>query len=124
DVVIHEEGLAYGARIGHAGRLDDDPVEVQISGLALVAQLAQDAREIAAHGAADAAIVHLDDLLAALLDEKVVVDALRSKFVFDDGNTLTMLFGKNAIEQRGFAGAKESGQNGDRNHAFGNTGIA
>lgn len=84
DVVIHEERLADGARVGHAGRFDDDAFEIQFASFALDAQLGQGAHQVAAHRAADAAVGQLDDLFVAVLDQQVVVDAFRPELVFDD----------------------------------------
>ena len=46
----------------------------------------------AAHGAADAAVVHLDNLLVAVLHQQLVVDAGFSELVFDHGDALAVLF--------------------------------
>jgi hypothetical protein len=71
DRLVHEEGLRDGAWIGEAGGLDHDRVER----CAAAEQLGEDPDEVAAHGAADAAVVHLEDVfggLEALLHERIV----------------------------------------------------
>ena len=62
-----------------------------------LAQIEQSAHQIAAHGAADAAVGQLDDFLFLILDEQVVVDALRAEFVFDDRDTLTVVLRQDAF---------------------------
>ncbi len=107
---IGEEGLGDGRRIRQAGGLDEDGVEAVLA----LHQPAEDAEEIAAHGAADAAVVHLEDLLVAL-DDELVVHADLAELVFDDGDLAAVLLGQDAVEQRGFAGAEEAGEDGDGN---------
>ena len=68
--------------------------------------------QVAAHGAADAAVVHLEHFLVGA-DDKVVVDADLAEFVDDDGVFLAMRLGENAVEQGGLAGAKVAGEHGD-----------
>jgi hypothetical protein len=109
-VVVHEEGLGDRHRIGKAGGLDDDGVEA--AGAAH--QAFHDADQIAAHGAADAAVVHLVDFLVGL-DDQVVVDADLAEFVDDDGIALAVALGENAVEQRRLAGAEIAGEHGDGN---------
>ena len=58
-LLVDEEGLRHRPGIGKARGLDQDGVEA----VAALAQLRQDADQIAAHGAADAAIAGLEDLL-------------------------------------------------------------
>jgi hypothetical protein len=58
-VLVHEEGLRHRRRIGEARGLDDDGVELALA----LHQPFDDADEVAAHGAADAAVVHLEDFL-------------------------------------------------------------
>ena len=78
------------------------------------AQLAKDAHQIAANGAADAAVVHLDDLFGSAVDDQIVVDALFAELVLDNGDTLAVAFAQNAVEQRGLSGAEKAGENRDR----------
>ena len=83
--------------------------------VALVAafhQAADDADEIAAHGAADAAVIHFEDFLLGI-DDEFVVDADFAELVFDHGDAETVVFGEDAVEEGGFAGAEESCEDGD-----------
>jgi hypothetical protein len=78
DILVHEEGLRHGGGIGKAGGLDDDGVELALA----LHQTVDDADQVAAHGAADAAIVHLEHFLVGA-DHEVVVDADLAKLVDD-----------------------------------------
>src|SRR5580704_1530262 len=69
-VFVDEEGLRHRRRIGETGRLNDDAVELPLS----LHQSFDDPDQIAAHGAADAAVVHFEDFLLGV-DDQVVVDA-------------------------------------------------
>ena len=110
DVLVDEEGLRHRRRIGEARGLDDDGVE-----LALAAHQAfDDANEVAAHGAADAAVVHLEDFFVGA-DHQLVVDADLAEFIDDHGVFLAVRLGQNAVEQRGLAGAEIAGEHGDGN---------
>ncbi|ENN87451.1 hypothetical protein RHSP_28281 [Rhizobium freirei PRF 81] len=110
DIVVHEEGLGDGNRIGKARRFDDDAVKA--AGTAH--QALDHADEVAANRAADAAIVHFVDFFVRL-DDEVVVDADLAEFVDDDGVFLAMVFGKDTVEQRRLSGTEIAGENGDGN---------
>lgn len=73
-----------------------------------------DANEVAAHGAADAAIVHFEDFFVRAHDQ-VVVDADLAKLIDDNRVFLAVRFGQNTVEERGFAGAEIAGKDGDGN---------
>ena len=108
DLLVHEEGLRHRRRVGQARRLDDDGVELALS----PHQPVDDAHQVAAHGAADAAVVHLEHFLVGV-DHQLVVDADFAEFVDDDGVFLAVRLGQNAVEQRGLAGAEIAGEHGD-----------
>ena len=57
-----------------------------------------DADQVAAHGAADAAVVHLEHFLVGA-DDEVVVDADLAELVDDDGVFLAVRLGQDAVEQ-------------------------
>jgi hypothetical protein len=65
-----------------------------------------DPDEIATHGAADAAIVHFKNLFLRI-DDQVVVDADLAELIDDDGISLGMFFGEDAVEQRRFSRAEK-----------------
>src|SRR5499427_6461228 len=108
DIVVHEERLRHRRGVREPGGLDDDGVE-----LALPAhQPVDDAHEVAAHGAADAAVVHLEYFFVGA-DDEIVVDSDLAEFVDDDGVLLPVRLRQNAVEQRGLAGAEVAGKHGD-----------
>ena len=109
-VLVDEEGLRHRRRIGEARGLDDDGVELALA----LHQPVHDAHEVAAHGAADAAIVHLEHFFVGA-DDEVVVDADLAEFVDDDGVFLAVVFRQDAVEQRGLAGAEIARQHGHGN---------
>ena len=113
-LVVGEEGLRDGRGVGHAGRLDEDAVEAVLA----LHEAAEDADEVAAHGAAEAAVVHFEQFFLAG-DDELVVDADFAEFVFDHRELLAVLFGEDAVEQRGLAGAEEAGEDGDGNGGHG-----
>src|SRR5262249_52073926 len=105
DVAVGEDRLRDRRGVGEAGGLADDGVE-----LALPAhQPVDDADEVAAHGAADAAVVHLEHLFVRT-DDEVVVDADLAEFVDDDGVFLAVRLGQDAVEEDGLAGAEVAGR--------------
>ncbi len=109
-LVVEEEGLRHRAGIGHARGLDQDVVEA----LAALEQLAQHADQVAAHGAADAAVAGLEDFLFGA-DHQLVVDAHLAELVLDHGDALAVVLREDAVEQRGLAGTEEAGQHRDGN---------
>ena len=94
DILVDEERLRHRRRIGEPGRLDDDRVELALA----PHQPVDDAHQVAAHGAADAAVVHFEHFLVGA-DDEVVVDADLAEFVDDDGVFLAVRLGQDAVEQ-------------------------
>jgi hypothetical protein len=74
----------------------------------------QGADQVAAHRAADAAVVHLDQLFLGAHDQ-VAVDADLAEFVDDDGIAPAAGAGQDAVEQGRLPGAQEARQHHDRN---------
>ena len=109
-VVVGEEGLGDGRRVGEAGGLDQDAIEAVLA----LEQPAEDPDQVAAHRAADAAVVHLEELLFAR-DHQLVVHADLPELVFDHRQLAAVLFGEDAVEQRRLAGAEKAGEDGDGN---------
>src|SRR5918993_485473 len=70
------------------------------------------ASSFAAHGAADAAVVHLEHFLVRA-DHEVVVDADLAELVDDHGVALAVRLGQDAVQKRGLAGAEIAGEDGD-----------
>ena len=107
-VLVDEEGLRDRRRIGEARRLDDDRVELALA----PHQPFDDADQVAAHGAADAAVVHLEHFLVGA-DDQLVVDADLAELVDDHRVALAVRLGEDAVEQGRLAGAEIAGEDGD-----------
>ena len=75
-------------------------------------QAFDDADEIAAHGAADAAIVHFEDFFVGA-DDEIIVDADLAEFIDDDGEFLAVGLAQDAVQERRLAGAEIAGEHGD-----------
>ena len=105
---IDEEGLNDWAGVGEAGGFNEDVVEL----VPHLSKAAEDTNQVPAHGAADAAVVHFENLLLGI-DDELVVDADLTEFVFDHGNSFAVVRGENVVEERGFSGSKESREDGD-----------
>src|SRR5262249_12850016 len=108
DIVVDEEGLRHWRGVGEPRGLEDDGVEFSLP----AHQPLDDAHEIAAHRAADAAVVHLEDFFVST-DDEVVVDADLAEFIDDDSVLVPVRLREDAVEQRGLAGAEIAGQDGD-----------
>jgi hypothetical protein len=113
-VQVHEERLRHGSRVGQACGLDEDALEGNLPGAPLSRQLAEDAHEVAANRAADAAVVHHHDLLVAFLQQDLVVDALLAELVLDDRDAPAVVLREDAPDQGGLAAAQEAGEDGHR----------
>ena len=107
-VLVDEEGLRHRRGVGEARRLDDDRVELALA----LHQPLDDADEVAAHGAADAAVVHFEHFLVGP-DDEFVVDADLAEFIDDDGVFAPVRLAQDAVEQGGLAGAEIAGEHGD-----------
>ena len=107
-VLVDEEGLRDRRGIGEARRLDDDRVEAPLA----LHQALDDADQVAAHGAADAAVVHLEHFLVGA-DDEFVVDADLAEFVDDHRVAVAVRLAEDAVEQGRLAGAEIAGEDGD-----------
>ena len=96
-IPVDEEGLRHGAGIGKARRLHHDGVEISAFG----EKAMQRADQIAPHRAADAAIVHLEQLFVGVQDQ-LVVDADLAELVDDDGVAPAVIFREDTVQQRRF----------------------
>ena len=110
-LVVGEKGLRHRRRVGETRGLDQDAIELVLP----LQQPAENADEVTAHAAADAAVVHLEQFLLAL-DHELVVDPDLAEFILDHGELLPVMFGEDAVEQRCLAGAEEAGEDGDGDH--------
>ena len=106
--VVGEKRLGNRAGVGEAGGFDQDVIEL----IAAFHQGAEDADEVAADGAANAAVVHLEYFFLGA-DHELLIDADLAEFVLDHGDPLAVVRRENVVEERGFAGAEKSGEDGD-----------
>jgi hypothetical protein len=109
DVFIDKEGLRHRRRIGEPGGFNDDAVHPY----APPHEAAENADEIAAHSAADAAVVHLEDFFFGI-DDQVVVDTDLAEFIDDDGIALAVGLGEDSVQQRRLPGTEITGDDRDR----------
>ena len=107
--VLH--GTDHIAQLAYAGRLDQNAVRVV--GLQ---HLMQRLAEVAHKAAADAALAHLGDFNAGVL-QKAAVNGNLAELVFDEDELFALKsFGDQLADQRGFACAEEAGKNIDFRH--------
>ena len=107
--VLH--GTDHIAQLAYAGRLDQNAVRVV--GLQ---HLTQRLAEVAHKAAADAALAHLGDFNAGVL-QKAAVNGNLTELVFDEDELFALKsFGNQLADQRGFACAEEAGKNIDFRH--------
>ena len=113
---IAHQGVQDGRRIGEPARLDDDAFERRHPPLIPSPQdILQRQHQIAAHRAAQAPGLQLDEALLAGLDQ-VVVEPHLPELVDDDGRAREVGVPEQAPQQRGLAAAEEAGQHGDGDH--------
>jgi hypothetical protein len=78
----------------------------------------QNADQVPAHRAANAAVVHLDDLLAGLVQEDLVVDARLAELVLDHRDAMSVLLLQDTVDECGLSAPQKPGEYGHRNHVF------
>ena len=108
------EGLRDGQRFGDACGLDEQVVKATLLGEARYFL-----EQVVAQGAADAAIGHLDEFffraaeLSAPVADEFRVDVDLAHIVHDDRHAAAFAVVEDMVEERGFSGAEEAGENGD-----------
>ncbi len=110
DFLVREKGLGHGTGIGQAGGFDQHVIEFVFP----FVEAAENADQVAADGATDTAIVHFKNFFVAA-DDQFLVHADFAEFVFDHGDAFAVLFGQDAVEEGGFSGSQEAGQDSNRN---------
>mmetsp|Transcript_150097 Transcript_150097/g.418195 ORF Transcript_150097/g.418195 Transcript_150097/m.418195 type:complete len:227 (-) Transcript_150097:319-999(-) len=115
--VVREEGLGHRRRVRQASCLDQHSVQ-ELAGLRHVLDhLLEAGDQVAAHGAADAAVVHLHDVLLGRQGagfEELVVDADLAKLVLDDSYALPMVLLQDPVQQGCLAAPEEPRNDRDR----------
>mmetsp|Transcript_852 Transcript_852/g.1667 ORF Transcript_852/g.1667 Transcript_852/m.1667 type:complete len:233 (-) Transcript_852:508-1206(-) len=100
--VIRIESLSHGSRICQASGLNDDGVQRFSLAGCLLMQLFQASNEVSSHCAANAAIVHLDDVLlcdTSACVKQGIIDANLSKFILYHSNSLAVLALQDVVEE-------------------------
>ena len=119
DFLVHEKSLRHRAGVGQAGGLDHHALKIKQALTLFGGQQLQRFAQVFAYRAADAAIVHLDDVLVGVVHQNFVVDVFFTELVFNHGNFLSMRLCQHTLEQSGFAGTQKAGQDGDGNQTHG-----
>ena len=109
---------ATGPGSARPGGLDDHAVEVELALALLFGQVGQRGAQVLADRAAHAAVVQLDDLLAGVAHQDLVVDVLLAELVLDHGDLLAVRLAEHALEQRRLARAEEAGEDGGGNQGL------
>ena len=112
EFLVGEEGLRHRRRIGQAGALDHQAVEVDFAVVAALQQEEQGLFQVGVDRAADAAVGqrhHLHRLDA----EQLAVDRRLTVLVLDHRDLHAVLGLQQVLEQGGLAGAEEAGEHGD-----------
>ena len=87
---IDAERLRNGAGIGETGSLDHDAVEADLTRQPSSMQSVEYVGQIATNAATDATVAHFDDPLVMLGQEDSGIDADFAKFVFNDGDAMSV----------------------------------
>ena len=109
-----EEGLRDGPGIGDAGGLDEQIIEA-----ALLEEILHALDQVLAHGAAEAAVVHLHDFLLLVFSTSMPSMPILPTSLTMIGELVAVLLLEDVVEERGFSGAEEAGEDGDRVQASG-----
>mmetsp|Transcript_10131 Transcript_10131/g.30018 ORF Transcript_10131/g.30018 Transcript_10131/m.30018 type:complete len:243 (-) Transcript_10131:349-1077(-) len=115
--VVGKESLRDRRWISKACRLDDDAIQRFTLAGCLLVELLQASDEVTPHGAADTAVVHLDDVLlrdAAPGAQQSVVNADLPELILDDGDLLAVIRLEDVVQKGGFARPEEARDDGDR----------
>ena len=110
DLVVDEESLGHRSGIGQTRCLDEDLVEP----IAPAHQRRQDPDQVPANRATNAPVIHLEDLLLGVEDERVV-DSHLTELVLDHRDPLPVLLAQDPVHQRRLPGAEEAG---DHRHRY------
>ena len=117
DVLIDKKGLGDWARVGQARGLDNNGVKPALA----LHQARQDPDQVAAHGATDTAIIHLEHFFVRP-DDQVIINPDLAKLIDDDGIAFAMILRQDAVEQGGLASTEIAGQDGDGDFCGGRLG--
>ena len=114
--VAAQEGHRHRQRIGQAGGFHHQVVHL----LRPLQDAVHGLQQLAVDRAADAAVAELHHVVTRGNDQ-VVVDADLAEFIHQHGRLQALLVGEDVVEQRGLAGAEETGE--DRHRQAGGQGL-
>ena len=97
DRIVHKECLAHRAGISDPRCFNHNVIKVNFALVAADSQIRENPGEVSADRAADAAVIHLNDLLLAVMHEKLVIDPLFTEFIFDDGDLVLVILTQNPV---------------------------
>src|SRR6266403_573764 len=105
---LSQKGLDDRSGVGDAGGFNQHPIEGEAAFLRLNDECMQRTRQVAANGAAQAAVGELNHGLRALCNQEFGIDADCAILVLDDRGTLIVLLAQDAIDQCRLATAEKS----------------
>ena len=115
---VGHHGVHQRHGIGKAGGFDYHTTEGwDLLQIAAPIQIAQGHHQIAAYGAAQAAIAQFKDVLGQIRHHQMI-DADFAEFVDDDSGVFESALRQQPRQERGLAAAQEAGQQCDRGLAF------
>ena len=117
--LVHEKGLRHRSGVGQAGGLDHHALKIKQALTFFGGQQLQRFAQVFAYRAADATVVHLDNVLVGVVHQNLVVDVFFTELVFNHGNFLSVRLCQHTLEQGGFTGTQKAGQDGDGNQTHG-----
>ena len=112
-ILVEKKCLRHRTRISHSGGFNQHIVKP----VAPLEQLPQYANQVAAHRAANAAVVGFEYFFLDA-DHQLMIDPHLTKFILDNGNAFAVLLGQNSVEQRSLAGAQKSSEHRNRYSFF------
>ena len=98
-LIVDKKRLDDRSGIGEPGCFDEDLVELILP----FHEVAEDADEVASHGAADAAVIHFEQLLIGI-DDEIVINPDLAELIFDHGDPEPVVLGEDPVEERRFSG--------------------
>ncbi len=121
-VGMRHRGLQHRRRVGEPGRLQHHAAEAGAAVVEVAQKLLQRVDQVATKRTTQTTALKQDDTVANLPNQQVV-EADFAEFIDDDGGLGQGRVTDQAVEQRGFAGAEEAGQDREGKR-FGRPGSA
>ena len=116
---IHKKGLSYRTGISEPRGFNHHAVKIKQALALFGSQQLQRLTKVLANRAANATVVHLNDVFLRVIDQDFIVDIFFTKLVFDHSDLLAVRLSQDSLEQRSFSGTQKAGEDGDGNQAHG-----